>query len=145
MSATRIPSLIELSVKSKAGGTNPSVRDELEIYSSTEVDNLLGSIDLSAYALNTTVNNVTGSLSVTNVRVAEISGNVIDLTSDLNILSVEVVGISSDVYDLDLSLTSSIYNYITIDGTAPATTATKYAWGRINSISGAPLYLQLFR
>jgi hypothetical protein len=141
MSAVRQKSLLELSIGSAAGGTNPEVRQRLEIYSSIEVNNLIGAIDLSPYALNSTVVAVSGSLSsdvvVLEAQVIEISGNV-------SLLSSEVVGISGDVYDLDVSLTSAVFNHIVPDGTSPSVTGTVYRWGRIDAISGGPLWIPLY-
>lgn len=132
MPITRVPSLLEQSIKSNAGGTNPEVRNQLEVYSTNEVDNLINAIDLTPYATNSTVASISGSLN-----------------SDINALETTVVEVSGnltiDINNLDISLTQSIVDYVTIDGTTPAVSATPAAWGKIEVISGGPYWIALYQ
>ena len=85
---TRQRQLIELATQSNAGGTNPQVRTELEIYSSTEVDSLIAGLDLTPYATTALVADISGNLSTS---IADISGS-----------------LSLDIDNLDVSLTDKI-------------------------------------
>jgi len=132
MSVTRQKSLLELSTQSNAGGTNPSVRTNLEVYSKVEVDGQISAIDLSAYTLLSTTSSISG-----------------DLNSEINLLETTVQDISgaltTDIENLDISLTQAVFTHISVDGTSPTVTGSAYAWGRIDAISGGPLYVQLFK
>jgi hypothetical protein len=88
---SRNRSLLEQAQQSNVAGTNQQVRNELEVYSTTEVDNLITTIDLSPYATNATVASISGSLE-----------------NSIEVLSTNVDGISGDLADLDLSFTAKI-------------------------------------
>ena len=128
----RIPSLLEQAIKSNAGGTNAQVRQQLEVYSISQVDAAISAVDLSAYTLLSTTSSISG-----------------DLNSEINLLETTVQDISGnlsiDIENLDVSLTQAIFTHISVDGTSPTVTGSAYAWGRIDAISGGPLYVQLFK
>jgi hypothetical protein len=132
MSVTRVPSLLEQAIKSNAGGTNAQVRQQLEVYSISQVDAAISAVDLSAYTPLSTTASISGALN-----------------SEINLLETTVQDISGnlsiDIENLDVSLTQAIFTHISVDGTSPSVTGAAYAWGKIEAISGGPLYVQLFR
>jgi hypothetical protein len=132
MSVTRIPSLLEQAIKSNAGNTNVPVRQQLEVYSISEVDSAISAIDLSAYTPLSTTSSISGALN-----------------SEINLLETTVQDISGnlsiDIENLDVSLTQAIFTHISVDGTSPTVTGSAYAWGKIEAISGGPMWIQLFK
>lgn len=72
--------------------TPEAARDDLVVYSRSEVDSAIGSIDLSD--IETDISNL--------------QGDVTDLQTDIDGVGIQVVDISGDLGDLDLSLTQLI-------------------------------------
>jgi hypothetical protein len=129
---TRQKSLLELSTQSLAGNTNPGVRNNLEVYSISQVDAAISAVDLSAYTPLSTTESISGAL---NTDINSLETTVQDISGNLSI----------DIENLDISLTEAIFTHISVDGTSPTVTGSAYAWGRIDAISGGPLYVQLFK
>lgn len=149
MSITRVPSLLEQSIKSNTGGTNPSVRTNLEVYSKLEVDGQISAIDLSPYALTSTIASISGALNsdinLVEVDIANLESDVQDISGNLATLT---ANLSGDIYDLDLSLTSSIatlFNNTSTSAISGSYAIPAQAAGFITvSISGSPYKIAYF-
>jgi hypothetical protein len=143
MSITVIPSLLEQSTKSNASGTNPQVRTQLDVYSTSQVNAAISAglamVDLSAYTTLAASSTISGSLDT---KITDLSGSTASSISSLNN---QITSISGDIQTIDLSLTEAIFTHISPDGTSPSVTATPYAWGKIQTISGGPFWISLFR
>lgn len=139
MSVTRVPQFPESVIRRGAA----NARGDLDVYSTTQVDVAISAatagIDLSAYTLLSTTASISGALN-SDINLVEM---------DVNNLETTVQDISGaltiDIENLDLSLTEAVFNHIEPDGTSPSVSGSFYAWGRIDAISGGPLYVQLFR
>lgn len=91
MSITRQKEFPEL----VANRTPSLARGDLQVYSSTQVDNLISALDLSPYALNSTVSNISASLDT---RIDTLETNTALISSNL----------TTDINNVDLSLTAKI-------------------------------------
>lgn len=131
MSVTRQRQFPEL----VATRTPAAARSDLQVYSISEVNGQISAIDLSPYALTSTVASISGGLDT---RLDSAEATIVTLNTT-------TANISGDVIDLDLSLTTAIFDHISPDGTSPSVTGSMNAWGKITAISGGPFYIQLFK
>lgn len=111
MSTTRVPSLLEQSLKSAAGGTNPAVRTALDVYSKAESNALTPVVDLSGYTLLTTTASISGGLD-TRLDAVEANLDVVE-ANQANYATITLVGsitgaLATDIENLDVSLTEKI-------------------------------------
>jgi outer membrane murein-binding lipoprotein Lpp len=135
MSITRVPTLLEQSIKTNAAGLADEVRTQLGCASSADVNDAL-------VPLQASVASISGDVYTLETQVAAISG-------DLSALESEVVAISGaltiDIENLDISLTEAIFDHIEVDGTTPSVSASVNAWGKITAISGGPFWIALYK
>ena len=125
---TRQRSFVEL----VAQRTAQAARQDLQVYSISEVNSQIGAIDLTPYATNASVAAISGGLDN---RLDVVEANTIAISANL----------TTDINNLDLSLSQAIIQHIQIDGTSPVTSATRYAWVRIDIISGGPFYIPIYK
>ena len=132
---SRQRSLKELSVQSLAGGTNPDVRTNLEVDSSSEVDTKISNIpapDLSLYTLETRTDTLEGEIDSNTTGVSDNAADIIindglisDNTDAIVANGVLISDNEADIVNLDLSLTAAIATQFNNDSaTATAGGAT---------------------
>jgi hypothetical protein len=108
--------------------TPANARNDLDVYSRSETLLAIPEVDLSGYTPLSTTLAISGGLDSLEASTIAISA-----------------GLTTDIENLDISLSQAIFTHISVDGTSPTITGAAYAWGRIDAISGGPLYVQLFK
>jgi hypothetical protein len=140
MSITRSKTLLELATQSNSGGTNIPVRQQLQVYSISEVDAAIAGVDLSP--LESQIASISGDVVLLESNVQDISGDLMTLDTTV----VEISGnLTIDINNLDISLTQAIFEHIEVDGTSPSISGSMYAWGKITAISGGPFWVALYK
>ena len=95
------------------------------------------------------ISSISGVNNIQTSNIQTISGSLATVSSNLSELSSDVTNISgnftTDIFNMDISFTEAIFTHIHPDGTSPTISAHPFIWGRIDVISGGPLYVQMYR